>query len=229
MPTAFDAVIFDCDGVLVDSEPINGRVLADMLRRSGFTMTPQEVTSQFAGHPLGQIKEFVELLLEQNLPADWQRECLSRQHAALNNELEAVQHVESVLQYLKGRNTPVAVASGGEREGLLLKLRRVGLEAYFDRFVFSGSDVLRTKPAPDVYLLAAKALGASPARCAVIEDSPTGVRAGVAAGMTVFAYSPNGRAQGLRDAGARHVFTWMMQLPSLLGYPLWTPPSTHAR
>jgi beta-phosphoglucomutase-like phosphatase (HAD superfamily) len=89
--------------------------------------------------------------------------------------------------------------------------------------------VPRTKPAPDVYLLAAKALGASPARCAVIEDSPNGVRAGVAAGMTVFGYSPSGRAQRLRDAGAHHVFAWMMQLPGLLGYPLWAAPSTHVQ
>ena len=111
----------------------------------------------------------------------------------------------------------IACASGADRHKVELQLDKVGLSPYFAGRIFSGHEMPRTKPAPDVYLAAAAALQADPARCAVVEDTVTGVTAGVAAGATVFAYAPQEGAEALRAAGAVQVFASMAELPALLG------------
>ena len=111
----------------------------------------------------------------------------------------------------------IACASGADRHKVELQLAKVGLAPYFEGRIFSGHEMPATKPAPDVYLAAAAALQADPARCAVVEDTVTGVMAGVAAGATVYAYAPLGHGEPLVAAGAAHVFASMADLPALLG------------
>jgi HAD superfamily hydrolase (TIGR01509 family) len=216
MPIAFDAVLFDCDGVLVDSEPIANRVLTHSLNRLGLALTQAETEHHFVGLPLLQSMARIEALLGRSLPADWYPQYQAERDKALTAELQPVAGIVALLQHLQDKRIPMAVASGAEREKLDLNLRLTGLGSYFGPNTFSGSDVERSKPAPDVYLLAARKLGIEPRRCAVIEDTATGTRAGVAAGMTVFGYGARNDAQSLRDAGASRVFGDMAELPSIL-------------
>jgi HAD superfamily hydrolase (TIGR01509 family) len=221
---SFDAVIFDCDGVLADSEGITNRVLAEMVQLLGCPLSLQEVRRRFTGVPMAEVVKILQAKLGHDLPTIWHSQFHARRAEAFRRELRAIPGVQLLLQALATAGVPVAVASGAERDKVLANLKIIGLDGHFGPQVFTGSDVAHRKPAPDVYLLAAKSLGVDPARCAVVEDSATGVRAGVAAGMTVFGYVADGAGDGvpdeLRAAGAFALAGSMHRVGELLGLGL---------
>ena len=217
----FDAVLFDCDGVLADSEPLTCGVLRDLLEEIGWALSLQACMHIFVGTMVKDHAALIESHTGQPLTEDWLQRFRERRNAALLRELTpirgAVEAVEKIHAKVAGR---IACASGADRFKIELQLEKCGLMHYFTGRIFSGHETPRSKPFPDVYLAAAKALGVDPKRCAVIEDTVTGVRAGVAAGATVFGYSPaeagHDAPQALRQAGAAVVFTAMAELESLL-------------
>jgi HAD superfamily hydrolase (TIGR01509 family) len=210
---SFDLVIFDCDGVLVDSEPITSRVFTQMLNELGLAVTVNQVFEQFVGKSLTHCLERVRQLLKKDVPADFAQSYHQRAAEALKRELKAVPGIEGVLGAIQ---VPYCVASNGTMEKMQATLGLTGLLPRFKDKLFSISEVARGKPHPDIFLYAAEKSGASPSACAVIEDTSTGVAAGVAAGMTVFGYCANTPAQRLIDAGAHYTFDRMSELPSLL-------------
>jgi HAD superfamily hydrolase (TIGR01509 family) len=217
----FEAVLFDCDGVLVDSEPITIGVLRDMLEEQGWKMTMQECMALFIGKMVKDEAALIEARTGVPLTDAWMARFRARRNEALERDLVAVRNVHAAVATLHARHQGrIACASGADRGKVELQLRKVGLIQYFEGRIFSGVELPRSKPAPDVYLAAASALSVNPARCAVVEDTLTGVTAGVAAGATVFGYSPpeasHDAPEVLRRAGAVHIFTDMAQLPAVL-------------
>ncbi|MCK9511762.1 MAG: HAD family phosphatase [Pigmentiphaga sp.] len=217
----FDAILFDCDGVLVDSEPITCRVLAEMLGELGWPISVHETMERFIGK---MVKDQAALIQEQTgfaLTEDWLAGFRARRDDALARELVAVPGAKAAVDTLSSRlRGRIAVASGADRGKILLQLRKTGLLPSFESQVYSGQEMPRSKPFPDVYLAAANGLGVAPRRCAVVEDTVTGATAGVAAGATVFGYSPpeagHSGAEALLAVGAVAVFTDMRALPDLL-------------
>lgn len=217
----FDAVLFDCDGVLVDSEPITNRVLAEMLRELGWPITTEECIRIFTGKAVRDEIAIIETRTGVRIGEDWMAQFRRRRNEALDSELvEIAGAPEAVRALHDALNGRVAVASGADLRKVELQLAKVGLSDCFAGRVFSGQDMPRSKPFPDVYLAAALALGVAPCRCAIVEDTITGATAGVAAGATVFGYSPGNTGHSspdsLRAVGVAHVFTDMAELPGLL-------------
>lgn len=213
----FDAVLFDCDGVLVDSEPITSGVLRTMLGELGWHMSAQECLQMFVGKALKDEVALIAAHTGRELDANWLTEFQQRRNAVLMEKLTAIPHIhDAVHQIHAHHHARIACASGADRFKVEMQLRKVGLIDYFEGRIFSGYETPRSKPFPDVYLAAANALKASPQRCAVVEDTVTGVTAGVAAGAVVFAYAPEGDGGALRDAGAAEIFTSMADLPLLM-------------
>ena len=217
----FQAVLFDCDGVLVDSEAITNGVLRDMLEESGWTLTPAECMRIFIGKAVKDERVLIEMRTGQPMTEDWMLRFRERRNVGLIAGVQpirnAVQSVEKIHALYQGR---IACASGADRYKVELQLEKCGLMPYFKDLVFSGHEMPRSKPAPDVYLAAAAALGVDPQRCAVVEDTVTGVAAGVAAGATVFGYSPmeagHDAPNALLAAGATAIFTDMRALADLV-------------
>ena len=214
-PARFELVIFDCDGVLIDSEPIANRLLAECLTEIGLPTTPEQSFERYHGMSYPACFAKIEQELGRKLPPDFEAEHWRRLEHLLARELEAVPFVLDALARIR---TPACVASNGRRSTMHKTLAKTGLIARFDGRIFSADDVARPKPAPDLFLHAASRMGADPARCAVVEDSPHGVAAGVAAGMAVFGYAAQTDAAVLAAAGAR-VFRDMRALPELLEPP----------
>nr|WP_315236495.1 HAD family phosphatase [uncultured Albidiferax sp.] len=217
----FEAVLFDCDGVLVDSEPLTNGVLRDMLAERGWELSAAECMRFFVGKAVMDEVASIEKHTGQPVTEAWMSEFRSRRNQALQDQLLPIPNIHAAVQAIHTAYAGgIACASGADRIKVELQLRKVGLIEYFDGRVFSGHEMPRSKPWPDVYLAAAAALQANPQRCAVVEDTVTGVRAGVAAGATVFGYAPatSGHvdAQTLRGAGASATFTDMEHLAALL-------------
>lgn len=209
----FDLVIFDCDGVLVDSELITNRIFVRMLNELGLTLSLSDMFEQFVGRSMPQCLAVVTELLGRPVPDNFVEEFQHRSAAALRSELKAVADIETVLAALR---VPFCVASSGTHEKMRTTLGITGLLPQFAGRMYSVTEVARSKPHPDVFLHAASQQGVAPAACAVIEDTPTGVRAGVAAGMTVFGYCALTPGPSLIAAGAHHTFGRMRDLPALL-------------
>ncbi len=211
----FDLVIFDCDGVLVDSEPIANRVLCEQLNAAGLSIAPDEVMSRFVGRTRDGCLALATELLGRPLPAGFAQEWDTALFDALRREVRAVDGVEEVIHAL---SIPFCAATNGTRDRIRLTLDAAGLLALFEGRIFCAAGVNRPKPAPDLFLHAAAQMGVAPARCAVIEDTPTGARAGKAAGMAVFGYAGGAHSSraALEAEGAR-VFDDMMTLTSLIG------------
>ncbi|BAL87685.1 putative haloacid dehalogenase-like hydrolase [Actinoplanes missouriensis 431] len=218
----FDAVLFDCDGVLVDSERITNGVLRAMLHELGWELTEAESFRLFVGRALADEVGVITANTGFVVTPEWIAEFRSRRDAALASSVQpipgAVAAVHEVDRLFGGN---VACASGADRPKIELQLTKIGLDGVFAGKIFSGMEMARSKPAPDVYLAAAAALGVDPARAAVVEDTPTGVVAGVTAGATVYGYCPPGslahnEPRVLVEAGATHIFTDMAELPALL-------------
>ena len=215
---SFDAILFDCDGVLVDSEPITNGVLRDMLAESGWTMTLDECMRFFVGKAVRDERVAIEARTGRPLTEGWMRQFYERRNRGLDARLEAIAGAHAAVAAAHAHvQQRIACASGADRFKVEMQLTKVGLMDFFDGRIFSGHEMPRSKPAPDVYLAAAAHLNAPPPRCLVIEDTPTGVTAGVAAGATVWAYCPLPEyGAALRQAGASHLFGHMGDLPALL-------------
>lgn len=207
-------VIFDCDGVLIDSEPIANRVFRDLLEAAGLVLSLDEVMRAFVGSTKDGCIELAGRMLGAPLPPEfggqWDRELF----AALRAEVKPVHGIPEVLASMK---VPYCVASNGNPDRIQLALDAAGLWPLFEGRMFTAADVARPKPAPDLFLHAASVMGVEPRDCTVVEDTPTGTKAGVAAGMRVFGYAgaPHADAAGLTAQGAT-VFHAMRELPALL-------------
>ena len=217
MTIPFDAVLFDCDGVLVDSEPITNGVLCRMLGELGWQLSLHECMAVFVGNTVMDKAPLIAQKTGFALTPAWLARFRAERNAALERDLQPVPGIQAavpaVFAALQGR---IACASGADRFKVEMQLRQTGLMPYFEGRIFSGYETPRSKPFPDVYLAAAAALQASPHRCAVVEDTVTGVSAGVAAGAYVYAYAPGGDGAELRAAGASWVFQDMAELPALM-------------
>ena len=213
-PREPELVIFDCDGVLVDTEPIAVRIDRIVLERNGWTLTEDEVADRFVGTSPGFIAAELQRHLGRPPEPEWEREFETMFRAACEAELATV---EGVVDVLDGLGLPACVASNGSHARMRMML---GLTGLYDRFagrIFSAEDVERGKPAPDLFLHAAANMGAEPEACVVIEDSRYGVQAALAAGMRVLAFSGGlTSAEVLRAEGAA-TFQRMDELPALLG------------
>ncbi|MYT34199.1 MULTISPECIES: HAD family hydrolase [unclassified Streptomyces] len=213
----YDLIIFDNDGVLVDSEPISNEILAGYLTELGHPTTYEESLRDFMG---GSVQRVRDLVLEKSgraLPAAFEEDFHARVFDAFRERLQPVPGVETVLEKLAADGVPYCVGSSGSHERIRVALTKTGL---FERFgedrLFSSQDVARGKPAPDLFLHAAREMGVAPGRCAVVEDSPLGVRAAVAAGMDVYGFTAMTPAAKLVEAGATALFVDMAELPQLL-------------
>jgi HAD superfamily hydrolase (TIGR01509 family) len=208
----FDLVIFDNDGVLVDSEPVANRVLSALLTEYGLPCTPEESIATFMGHSMAQVRSMVEARLGRPVPAELEARYFEQVFAEFERSL---QPIPGIVDALRSIEPAVCVASSGTHERIRLTLGATGLWDRFGGRVFSAEDVPRGKPAPDLFLHAARALGADPRRCAVVEDSPAGITAANAAGMTSFGFARLVPAERLRHATGA-VFRDMLRLPALL-------------
>jgi HAD superfamily hydrolase (TIGR01509 family) len=218
-PPNFDLIIFDCDGVLVDSEVISCRVHADVLTRHGYPISAEEVHRRFLGRSAYDAAAEVERELGRRLSETYDLERRTTLLAALADTVEAVPHLHDALDALDAR---MCVASSAAHEKIFTTLSRTGLYERFAPNIFSGTQVSHGKPAPDLFLFAAKQMAALPRRCVVIEDSVPGVTGALAAGMTVLGFHGGshcrqGDGEALRAAGATVTFDDMRQLPGLIG------------
>jgi HAD superfamily hydrolase (TIGR01509 family) len=210
-------VIFDCDGVLVDSEAISNGVLARMLTAEGLPTTLLEARRDYQGLLLGEVADRAQKRLGRALPRDWLARFERVRAEAFQQELEPVRGAAEVVERVCAVGVAACVASQGKLEKTRLSLELTGLRALFpDRTLFSAHCVARGKPHPDLFLHAAAEMGADPVRCAVVEDTPSGAIAGASAGMRVLGYTADSDELALRQAGA-DVFRSMEELPGLLG------------
>ena len=212
----YDLVIFDCDGVLVDSEPISNRVFTAALRELGFDWGYEQVCERFIGLSMTRCIELVEDDLGRSVPENFLSDLQRRTFDAFRND--QLQPVRGVARMLDALEVPFCVASGGELEKMTTTLGLTDLLPRFSNRMFSAQQVRRGKPAPDLFLFAAGSLGVAPERCVVIEDSVPGVQAGVAARMTVFGYAARSDHAALSASGAV-VFDSMTDLPGLIHTP----------
>ncbi|MEU9575916.1 HAD family hydrolase [Streptomyces chilikensis] len=211
----YDLVLFDNDGVLVDSEPVSNRLLAGYLTELGHETSYEDSIRDYMGSAMHRIHDTVLERTGQRLPAEFDDEFHARVFAAFERELKPVPGVADVLRQLADAEVPFCVASSGSHERIRVGHRAAGLGRWFDDArIFSAEDVGRGKPAPDLFLHAARSMGVAPERCAVVEDSPLGVQAGIAAGMDVYGFT--GMTPPERLAGAKALFPTMGELAALL-------------
>ncbi|MFC8920912.1 HAD family hydrolase [Streptomyces sp. NPDC057116] len=212
----YDLVIFDNDGVLVDSEPVSNTILAAYLTELGHPTTYEDSLRDYMGAAVHRIHDLVLERSGQRLPEDFDDTFHARVFAAFERELEVVAGVPEVLEKLAAEGVPYCVASSGSHERIRIGHRKTGLDRWFgEGRVFSAQDVGRGKPAPDLFLYAAERMGVAPERCVVVEDSPLGVRAALAAGMDVYGFTAMTPAGKL--AGVKGCFDDMGTLMELLG------------
>jgi len=210
----FDLVIFDCDGVLVDSERLAVRTEAEILSSLGWPLTEAEIVERFVGRSAAYMLQEIERHLGRSL--DWDAEFESRYREVYERELVAVEGVHEALDEI---TTPVCVASSGSHDKMRFTLGKTGLIDRFDGRIFSVDQVAHGKPAPDIFLFAAAQMGASPDRCAVVEDSVSGVTAGLAAGMSVFAFAGGVTSAAKLTIEDAVVFDDMRDLPAMVHAP----------
>lgn len=216
MPT--DAVIFDLDGVLVDSETVVAREACAAMAEHGCALTPADYHARFHYVRLERVAAMVGEEFGLTLPEDFVPRLRARLDETFGRDLAAIAGVPEMLRAL---DRPRAVASGSTPEGIALKLRCTALYDLFAPHIYSVFEVARRKPAPDVFLHAAGRLGVAASACVVVEDAVPGVLAGVAAGMRVLGFTGGGHvypalAASLAEAGADAVFDDMRELPNLL-------------
>lgn len=208
----FDLIIFDCDGVLVDSEPIGTRVMISIIEEFGLSLDFDEALASFKGRKMADCVTLIEKRLGKAVPEDFVDTLRARTYAAFKEELRPVHGIEHALDRI---TISCCVASSGPTVKVRSSLALTGLLPRFDGHIFSSYEIGSWKPDPGLFLHAAQAMGATASRCAVIEDSVHGVRAGARAGMRVFGYAGNRSGAELAAEGAI-VFGSMYQLPALL-------------
>lgn len=196
---SYDLVIFDCDGVLVDSEPLTNQIFVQMLGEFGYEVDSGEYLRKFSGIIMQKRLEITSQILNWTPPENFLSIFYERLWARTEKELKPVQGIHSLLESL---TTPACVASNGRRTEIDLRLKIAELNGYFGKAIFSGMEVPHPKPAPDVYLAAADSFNVPPERCVVIEDSIPGVTAAVQAGMKVYGHAAFTSSESLKAAGA---------------------------
>jgi HAD superfamily hydrolase (TIGR01509 family) len=210
-------VIFDCDGVLVDSETISNDVLARLLSEEGLPTTLTQARRDYQGLLLGEVVRSAEAKLGRPLPTDWLARYERERTEEFRRELAPVPGAAALVAGVLAAGVGVCVASQGKLEKTRLSLELTGLSRLFDeRALFSAESVPRGKPHPDLFLNAARTMGAEPAACVVVEDTPSGVTAAVAAGMRAVGYAADSDEATLRAAGAEIVHS-LDEVPGLLG------------
>ena len=214
MRDPIELVIFDCDGVLVDSERISVRVDVAVLARLGWPMTEAEVVERFMGRTEADMAAEIEAHLGRPLPANWEEPFRHLYREAFEAELKPVPGILEALDAIAG---PICVASSGTHERMRYTLGLTGLYPRFAGRIFSASEVARGKPAPDLFLHAASRMGVRPAACAVVEDSRYGVEAARGAGMRAFGYAGGLSPRAWLEGPDTVVFDEMRDLPRLLG------------
>ncbi len=207
-------VIFDCNGVLVDSEPLAAAIISAEFMRAGFALTPEMVARYFTGRRPADMFAEVEIAARRKLPANFAATVASTILRRFRAELRATKHMSYALTWLRG---PKCVASSSSLDRIRASLETTDLIRFFEPYLFSAGGVRNGKPAPDLFLHVSAKMGVSPANCIVVEDSPVGVAAGVAAGMTVIGFVGGSHAEiqlagHLRAAGARAIITDMRAL-----------------
>lgn len=207
-------VIFDCNGVLVDSEPLAAQVASQAFMRAGFALTPDVIARYFTGRRPADMLSEVELAAGRRLPPDFATILANETLKRFRRDLKPAAHAAHALSWLRG---PKCVASSSSIDRIRASLETTGLLRYFEPYLFSASEVHLGKPAPDLFLHAAARMRVEPRNCIVVEDSPVGVAAGVAAGMRVIGFVGGSHAGAklqdhLTAAGATAVITDMRAL-----------------
>lgn len=207
-----EAVIFDCDGTLVDSEGLQQEALVECLRELGHGLSVAEAGARYTGWRMADCLEDLEQRLARALPPDFERTVRARTAGVFRQRLRPIAGAGEVLAQLR---IPYCIASSGPREKIELSLSLTGLLPYFRDRIFSAYEVGAWKPDPGLFLHAARSMGVAPARCAVVEDSEPGIRAGLAAGMTVFALLAEG-GERLAALESVQILRRLADLPALL-------------
>eukprot|EP01036_Dinobryon_divergens_P053692 gene53692-71754_t len=215
-------VIFDCDGVLVDSEPIALDVLVDALALKGIVMDAEGAAERFLGRSIASMADVVRQEFGVEIDQEFLRQMREALYARFRRELQPIPGIGRVVAGLKARGISRCVASSSQRERIELSLAATGLLELFEPSIFSATMVANGKPAPDLFLYSADRMGVSPSRTVVIEDSVAGVTGARAAGMTVIGFLGGthhtpANATMLRDAGAAHIAYTMAEVGTLLG------------
>lgn len=197
---SYELVIFDCDGVLVDSESISCGAIAEIATELGFPMTTREAISYFVGTSIEYAVDFLKDKITKPVTFDFESRYRTICHERFQTDLQPIPGIENLLNQLK---LPKCVGSNGPRHKIISNLELTSLIHHFDpNFLFSAYDIQKWKPLPDLYLHAAKIMGANPAKCVVVEDSVAGVKAARAAGMSVYGYRGDTNGEELSAAGA---------------------------
>lgn len=218
-PKPIGLVIFDCDGVLIDSEALCDRVISAQLQRVGWTISPAECHRLFLGLTFADIRDAAEAHLKRQLEVNWIETVVQRVTSVMAEEAELIPDARAALEATSALGLPFRIASNSSHTEMAAKFFRTGLSELVEGRIHSAYDMIaigkRGKPAPDLFLAAASAEGVMPDSCVVIEDSLPGVRAAVAAGMRCFGFNPEGDGSALQRAGALP-FPAMSALPELL-------------
>jgi len=196
-------IIFDCDGVLVDSEAITFGVLGELCTGLGLHLTEDELEDNFLGKSLNSVMAFIATRIDGELPEDFEAQFRAGTFARFKTDIKPVRGIKELLAKVE---VPVCVASSGPPHKIKLNLDLTGLAGYFGKNIFSCYDLSKWKPDPAVFLHAAKTMGFSPADCVIVEDSPAGVKGAVAGGFRVFGLANKKNADALRAAGAEVIF-----------------------
>lgn len=207
------ALIFDCDGVLVDSEHLASRVEAELTAELGLALTAEEAHTLFLGRTVDGVVDAIAARTGSRPSAAWIYNWAFATAHAFQRELTVVEHLREAVQIFRARGHRLAVASQSPLARVRFSLEVTGLAPLFGEHVYVASMVARPKPAPDVYLLAAQRLGAPPAHCVVVEDSPAGAAAALSAGMHAIGYAPNATLAAMQGSGAA-VIRSMQELPA---------------
>ncbi len=198
---SFDLVIFDCDGVLVDSEPLATDLLRQAFYEEGLVLTLNEVIAHFVGLSMAEVIIKAEKILGSKFQPNFLQNLQIKTFSAFRQGLKSVTGVKSLIKELQENEIKFCVASSGSYDKMAVTLEVTGLDIFFQKNIFSVSEVARGKPYPDLFLYAAEKMEIEPARSLVIEDSIYGVRAAVSAGIEVMAYSVRGEDKILQRAG----------------------------
>lgn len=205
-----DLIIFDCDGVLVDSEKVASEVIAKELTGLGWHMTPAESYKQFLGMNITDMQPMIEAHLGHHLPPDWPKQLAAIMIAAMKTKTVLIPGADEVLKKVTEMGFDWRIASNSSDAEMAVKFACTGLtDIVKGRYISAGSVIEKggkPKPAPDVYLQAARDAGVMPQNCLVVEDSPLGARAAVAAGMVCYGLNPHGDDAALKAEGAKGVF-----------------------
>ena len=208
----YKCIIFDCDGVLVDSESISAKVFREMVSELGCNLDFETILKQITGTSMKENLKFFADCVGHDLPSDFEAEFRRRSYEAFKTELKPVKGIHSLLEKI---NIPFCTASSGPQKKIRLNLTTANLIDKFDDNIFSSYDIGSWKPEPDIYLYAARQMGFQPQECAVIEDSLTGIKAAKAGGFDVFGFTRKGNEEALKKLGAT-VFFDMNELDNLL-------------